>query len=312
MGHMNCEQLFQEGGPFFHLHTLPLETDLLFRTPDQMNLALNMTALAICESDCRLLAFAIMNNHLHFILEGKEKNCLGFYDRFQHRLAKSYRLEHRFSLAMAAQSSLVGISSLKQLRDEIIYVIRNPFVVDPRVHVFAYPWTSGYLYFNPMLEDSLQGGVPAEKLSVRQRREFKRERNAEVDNRILIRNGVALPASFTDYRRAMSFFENARQYIYWTLKNVEAQVSIANRMGELANLDDMELWNVAVRLCKDHYKVSFPKELGKEQLVQFLTTMKYQYHASNAQLARCFRIPLSDINAYFPLSAKQTIPASTL
>lgn len=301
---MNCERLFLDGGPFYHLHTKPLETDLLFRTPEEMNLALNMLALATCESTCSLLAFAIMNNHLHFVLEGKEEDCLKFYFIFQNRLAKCYRLERRMGLVLAAEPSLVPIGNLKQLRDEIVYVIRNPFVVSNQVHVFAYPWSSGHLYFNPMLDFTLRAAKEAKDLTVRERRAFKRERDASIDSRIRVLDGVALPASFTDFPRAMSFYENARQFVHWTLKNIESQVDIAARMGEDAHLDDMELWNMAVKLCRDVYKTQLPKDLGDLDRTRLLATLKYQYHASNSQLARCLRISPDLINAIFPLSAK--------
>ena len=69
-------------------------------------------------------------------------------------------------------------------------------------------FSSGFLYFNPMLE---KGGVPASALKGRALREFTKSRGTiEVDPRIYIKDGVAQAWSFLDYRKAESFYYNSR------------------------------------------------------------------------------------------------------
>lgn len=298
-----CERLFLEGGPFFHLHTKPLQTRLLFRDEEELNLALNLIALAVYASGVRLLAFAIMNNHLHFILEGSWDCCLAFYQDFQRRLTGVYFKKKRAADVKAAEPGFTPISSLLQLRDEIAYVVRNPFVAAQNVHLFSYKWCSGYLYFNGIRE-LLPKGIPATQLSYNQKRAFKHERGVDLDERIRVLDGVALASSFTDYERAMSFFENSRQFVHWLLKNVESQVSIAKRLGETITLDDTELWSVVYSLCRDTYHVPSPKELTGEALATFRRTLKYDYNASNAQIARCTGASPAAIDEMFPLNAR--------
>ena len=73
-----AEIAFAEGGPFYHVCTAPIEDDVLFRTRDDYVLINNIIAVAVFISGVRLLAFAIMDNHLHFILEGKKSDCVIF------------------------------------------------------------------------------------------------------------------------------------------------------------------------------------------------------------------------------------------
>lgn len=300
---LQCERLFLEGGPFYHLHTKPLEITLLFRDEEELNLALNLIALAVYATGVRLLAFAIMNNHLHFVLEGTEERCLAFYRDFQQRLAKVYSRQKRGADVWAAEPGLTGISNLYQLRDEIAYVIRNPFVDVPNVNLFSYRWCSGYLYFNGMM-GFLPKGVSVSTQTIQVRRAFKHERDADIDERIRMLDGVALPSCFTDYQRVMSFFENSRQFVHWVLKNVESQVAIAKRIGESITLDDTEVWNIVYRLCRDTFKVPSPKELTNEARAQLMRTLKYDYNASNAQIARCTGVPVAAIDQMFPLNAR--------
>lgn len=298
-----CERQFLEGGPFFHLCTQPVEDELLFRNKAELDEALNFIAIAVFSSACSILAFALMSNHIHFILEGSLAACEVFYENLRTRLMKCHRREGRSRVYERATPKFVPINNLKQLRNEIVYVVRNPFVDRTDVNLFSYRWCSGYLYFNDMLE-LMPEGVPAASLSILDRRRFKHERNAQLSPHIRIHNGTALPSCFTDYKRVEGFFDNARQFVHWTLKNVESQIEIAKRLGESFVLDDSELWSIVNRLCRETYKADSPRALSHKNKVQLMNTLKWDYNASNAQMARCTQLPLSMVNDMFPLSKK--------
>lgn len=305
MMYSRCEQLFLEGGPFYHLHTKHIEDDLLFRTEEEMDQALSIIAVAVFFAGCKVLAFAIMNNHLHFILEGTEQTCREFYSYIQKKLALVLGRSGRGHLAQMSEPHLIPINNLKQLRDEIVYVIRNPFVDRVNVNMHAYKWCSGYLYFNPFLEEMFVKGISASKMSIDKRRAFKHDRNPDLDPRIMVLDGVALPSCFVDYRRAESFFENARHFFQWLYKNVESQLEVARRIGETVVLDDTDIWTISRRLSRELGGTDNPRELSNEKKGMLIKKLKYDYSSSNAQIARCVGLPVATINNLFPLSARQ-------
>ena len=298
-----CERLFMEGDRFFHVCTKPIETDVYFRSEEEMNLALNAIAIAVFMSGCRLLAFAVMSNHFHFVIEGSEEVCDAFFNLFKSHLVKCMARVETKKLLKACEAHYVSIDNLRQLRDEIAYVVRNPFVARNNVNIFAYRWCSGYLYFNDVMP-LFQRGIKASDMTIDNRRVFMKSRSPEVDSRIMVLDGIALPACFVDYRRAESFFENARDFQHNLLKNVESQVSIAKRIGDTVILDDHELWDVVFRICRNTYKVEGPKQLSPENRVALARILKYDYNASNAQIARCLGMLRSAVDQIFPLSAR--------
>ena len=121
----------------------------------------------------------------------------------------------------------------------------------------------------------------------------------------MVLDGVAMPSCFVDYRRAESFFEDARDFQHCLLKNVESQVVIAKRIGEAVCLDDYELRSIMFQKCNTVYHVSGPKELNNTDFVNLARTLKYDFGASNAQLARILNKPQSQIDQIFPLSARK-------
>lgn len=300
-----AEQAFLNSGTCFHLYTKPLENNLYFHSEKERRLAVNYLAIAVTESACKLLAYSIMTNHFHFILSGEREQALLFFDRYRQLLNNYYSRHGRGCLLNQTEARIKAIDNLKQMRNEIAYVIRNAFVVSPDVNVFADPWSSGFLYFNPLL---ILEGTPASALSGRALREFTCSRSISALNEgIFVKDGMAQPWSFVDYQLVMSFYDNARQFIYATLKNVDAQVELSLTYGETPSLTDEDLLPVLYKLCRENLKTDDPFKLdlhGKQRLAVLL---KNKYYASNGQIARLTKLPLQEVNKLFPLVAKDQI-----
>ena len=296
------ETLFNNSGPFYHLHTAPIEDEVVFRNTEEYIIATNLIAIAITQTKCILLAYAIMSNHLHFILEGTETECLLFYELLKNSLKRYFTRHGRLNIVERMTPGPTIINNLKQLRDEIVYVIRNPFVIRDDVNPLAYPWCTGYLYFNPFLDVS---GTSAGKLTIREVRAFTSSRLVtNVDSRILVKDGCANPASFVDYKRTMQYFDNARQFLMNVYKNVEAQVEVTKRYGEVPHLNDEEMLSLSLKMCREMYKVKYPRELDYLKQKQLAVILKNDYGGSNAQIARCTNLPLSEVDKLFPLATR--------
>lgn len=296
------EELFNSSGPFFHLYTRGIEDEVVFASEKDYAMVNNIIALAISQSNCRILAMAIMSNHLHFILEGSPETCLSFFELIIVQLRRYYIRHGNGRAIEQMKPELQPISNLMQLRNEIAYVIRNPFVARNDVNPLAYKWCSGYLYFNPLLDTS---GIDLNSLSMRAFYTFSGSRLLEkpAEGAILVKDGVANPASFIDYKRAMSFYEDARQFLYFVFKNIEGQIETSRRLGELPKLNDPEMLSLSFKLCRTMFRAASPKELSDDKKKKLALKLKNEFCASNKQIARCASLSLSEVNELFPLSA---------
>ncbi|MBQ9410815.1 MAG: hypothetical protein IJU21_04320 [Bacteroidales bacterium] len=295
------ERAFREGGPFYHLYTKPLETEVFFETDEDRKVAVNYLAIAVSVSNCKLLAYAIMTNHFHFVLEGCEEDILEFYERFSAMMDNYFRYHGKGTIMRQAAPGLTAINNLSQLRTEIAYVLRNPFVVMSDVNVFSYPWTSGFLYFNPLLE---RKGVSASTMSVRTIRDITKSRLvSDIDPSVHFADGVAQGWSFVDYRRVEEFYDNARQFVFSVVRNVESQVETALRYGETPVLCDEELIPKIYQLCREKFRADSLSALDNKGRKQLAVIVKNKYHSSNKQIARLVKLPLADVNVLFPLAA---------
>ena len=295
------EKLFREKGPFVHLHTPSVETDMIYHSKEERCVSMAYMAIAAEETHVEILAYALMTNHFHFVLRGENANA--FFVSFIRRLGHYLSWHGRPGVVVGLKAEITEITSLKQLRDEIIYVIRNPFVVREDIHVFAYPWTSGFLYFNPFL--AVLSTTSVDGMSVLKKRTITKSRDAALPVGLTMLGTFVNPASFVNFKLVELLFQSARHFVQWTLKNVEAQVETALRLGEKPTLTEEELLAVTLKLCKTEAGTVGTKALDDTQRFSLAKRLKYDYHASNGQIARLLHIPLRDVNAFFPFCVKK-------
>ena len=294
---MFCEKAFADNAPFYHVYSSPPEKELLCISDGDYKEMTNSIALSATESGAVVVAYAIMSNHLHNLLATTRDKCLSFIDLMQKRIAYFCRKAGR--AIPLVNFKIAEIENLRQMRDEIAYIIRNPYAVRSDVNPFSYPWCTGYLYFNGLLPAMTQG-VPAAELPIRTRREIKHVRDADIHPSLTVLDGVIVPSSFVNYSVGMSMFENARQFIWWATRNVEAYTATAARLGESALLTDEEVYLIAVKYSLREFGTDKPRLLPQDDKTKLIRTLKYEFGATNKQLSRCTGIALPFINEMFP------------
>ena len=299
------EQLFRESGPFYHLSTKPLEDGLIFECDEERRIAFNLMAVTAKEFHIDILAFALMSNHFHFIIRGELVDGLAFFHRLKKRLSNYFARRGRPGIlnAVNVDPDTPVISSLTQFRNEIAYVIRNPYVARTDVNPFAYPWCSGFLYFNPLLGSLSSKSV--NELSYKEKRSMTRMTNPILDSQFRVREGMIAAESFVNYKLVEQLFPSARKFTWWVLKNVEAQVETSVRMGEKPNLNDDELFVTAQQLSRSEYGRDSVKELSLLQRKELGILLKNKWGASNGQVARIAQLDPRAVDAMFPLTAKK-------
>ena len=302
---MRQEQLFREFGPIYHLSTKPLQDDIIFQEEEERKIAMNWIGILSKEFHIDILAFALMSNHFHFIIRGELVDGLEFFRRLKKRLLTFFSRRGRPGVmdAVDVDPDTPKIASLKQFRNEIAYVIRNPYVARPDVNPFAWPWCSGYLYFNQFLKHL--ESKPVDALTFREKRGITRSSDVNLDSSLRVRDEMIAPESFVNYKLVEQLFPNARKFAWWVMKNVEAQQEVASRMGEKPNLNDDELFVTAQQIARKEYGYESVKEMPLQQRKELSLQLKNKWSASNAQIARIAQLDLRTVDAMFPLAAKQ-------
>lgn len=298
------EQLFEESGPFYQLSTKPLESGLIFTEDEERRVAVNLIAISSKEFRIEILAYALMSNHFHFIVRGDLKEGVAFFNRLKKRLSNYFSRRGRYGVldSVEVNPETPAIKTLTQFRNEIAYVIRNPYVARTDVNPLAYPWCSGFLYFNPLLSYLFAEGVDG--LTYKEKREITRSPYPVMDPSFRVRDKMIAPETFVNYKLVEQLFPNARKFTWWVFKNVEGQVEVADRLGEKPNLNDDELFKTAQQTCRLRFRYDSVNELPLPQRKELALELKNKWSATNKQIARIARLDLRVVDSLFPLAAK--------
>ncbi|MBO4435219.1 MAG: hypothetical protein J5769_07210 [Bacteroidales bacterium] len=299
------ERLFKEKGPYFHVCSKPVD-GILFGNDQDRKAALVALALAASETSTILLAYAIMSNHFHVIIATDLPER--FYKSFKERINRYLARHGRCGFLLPEDPTIVPIMTLNQLLNEIVYVIRNQYVVDDSVNPLSHVWCSGYLYFNPILKQFFEMVKYTNAADLSGRKIMLLTNSKETNHpfgSLQLLNEFPAPSSFVDYELVEKLFSSARQFTVRAFKNVEAQIETALILGEDPCVPDEEMSSLVWKYCKDQWGVDKMKQLTPQQRIALAKHMKYSYRSSNGQISRITFLPLKDVNTLFPLTAKK-------
>ena len=294
-----CERLFQQSGPFWHLYTDGKKMTDFLCTEEEFNSA--MIALAVVTvvfTKVRIITFELMSNHIHLILNGRKEECLELFERFKLRIRKILRMTDRIIDWTRFKADILQIESLNTLRNEIIYVNRNGFVVNPRYTPFSYPWGGGYAYFSPVINH-----LPAKtlkELGFNRSREITHFREIRTIDVLRFVNSVVFIPSFCRIDIGEGMFRDARSYFNSLTRNSEAFSQIAQRLKDSVFLTDDEMYAVAVMYAEKTFGNKQLPILSPEQKIQLSKELHFKYNASNQQIRRITKLDLNILNELFP------------
>ena len=192
---------------------------------------------------------------------------------------------------------ILGIETLKDLRNEIIYVNRNAYVASRKYTPFSYPWGGGWAYFNPVIE--LLQVISAHELGYTKVRELTHFRDVHRLAELKFDGDLPYIPSFCRIDVGQGVFQDARSYFHGLSRNVEAFSQIASRLKDRVVLTDDEMFSVAARWAMEDYSVKV-RMLTAEQKIQLARRLHYDYNASNGQLRRIVGLELAVLDEMFP------------
>lgn len=289
-----CESTFHEMKQVYNANT-PENHPVIFKTENDYKAA--MSILAICARmfpDITIYAFQIMSNHLHLVIGGDRTMILQFHACLVERLRLYF--DGKVDLS-AFLLKLFHIQDLAYLRNAMVYVNRNAFVVNNDVTPFSYPWGSSRYFFQPL--SSRYDELAWKAIGLENIRSLMHSRKFDHLKKLRVVDGVVSPLEFCDFRTAEMVFRDAKQYFYAISRNVETYSEIARSIGEEIYYNDTDLYNAAVKLSKDQYGSFDLRTLSADAKLGIAKRLHFDYNAGDKQLQRILSIDGALLKALF-------------
>jgi len=301
-----CEIEFNSDGPYWHICTPGESVELIFCNDDDFRFGMNALAIVKEQYDINIQAFCLMSNHIHIVASGTPEDLNGFFKKFRARLSRYISCQGRVCNIRDFRPKFFSIDNLNQLRNTIVYVNRNGYVVDSDVTPFSYKWGTGRLYYGGGAFTFEDTPVLAKDLTYRARRELFKCGDVILPNNYIVADGYIHPGSFCKIQQGQAFFRDAHHYFDLLTRNNEANMEIANVIGEHSYMTDQEIYRTVVMICRRDYKVSSPNALPQESKMVVAKQMHNLFNANNKQIGRILKLSDSVVNSMFPLKAPKS------
>lgn len=283
---------------FYHIVFDNLETGQLF--DDDIDYAEGMNTVAICQYHSGILIeiFNLMINHAHFLAYCDGRQALEFFFLAKKRMNAMLIAKGKKPLDGKYFFKLISVSDNNQRVATAVYIARNPYKACQGLTPSGYLWGSNYLMFSDM--HKMIQGTPLRDYSKRKQHELLKSR-MDLPQEYLVNDamGFILPHSFVRHENLLSLIGNSSNYCYAVTRNNDANVKIAEGLGETIRLDDNELnyllWNIA----KNQYSVNSVTELGIEDRLRVATTLRKKYNVDSKRICRKLSLPLKTVQELF-------------
>ena len=274
----------------WHFSTDGNAQDVLFRDRDDFVAGMNRIYILARRFGVVILAFCLMDNHLHFILYGRFDDC----NRFVHEYVRvtSIAIARRYGLRAELRHLPIhhqAITDDGYLKTAICYVVKNPVAAGLPYLVQDYPWSSGPLYFRSgqtwatpgwLERNNTLAGIPI------QRREDCFHTKEPLPDSLTVLDGLILPSNYVPVDLVERIFRSHRAYNYFLFRTREEDVE--SRGGDISRLSlpDTELRQHKRRIMQELFGDASARELDTTRRLRLARELRRRYNCSVKQVAR--------------------------
>lgn len=309
---------------YYHAFTRGLEKDLLFYGDADFLYGMNIIPRYLKLSGIRLLAFCLMDNHVHFVLEGCRAGCNQFIINYKRTVFSFLKKCRERDIPETTVPGIVGIESTDSLLTVIAYVLRNPVAAGIDYLPQDYKWSSAPTYFRKRRNISgeaandacgtargIMGSVAGscmhaaagncmprtsdsrmprkiEELPRRERKRYFIDSPEYPGHWTVDGNGMIYPENYTEVAKVEGLFRSVKRYLYYLSSAREAEVNLT--MGHEIRLSDTELRREASGICLERFGTASVGLLTIAQKLQVCKLLRSRFGASYKQLGRVMHL----------------------
>ncbi len=283
----------------WHFTTDGNAIDRIFDDDEDFIAGMNRIYVVIHNYDILILAFCLMDTHIHFILYGELDACNRFMHEYIRRTSMHISSRHGEYRKLAdIPIHYQTIDNDWYLKNAICYTIKNPPAAGLRYTHIDYPWSSGALYFrskgywtSPVHCIDEVHTQPTD-LSIHKKRELlKVHITLDISNIKIIGNTI-FPGEYVEYRLVEKLFKSPKGFNYFIYTSREEDIESKGGAISRLSIPIQEMRQYRNEICKDVFKVNTIRMLNVEQRLRLARILKSRYHSSIKQVARvCGLIP---------------------
>jgi len=285
---MKREEYTNDPKGYYHLATDGKWNGTIFHTPSQFAYGMIVVGLITKIYAIEVYAFTLMDNHIHILLSGTGRACRDAFYYMVRKLNLMLKKDDFPELPEDYGFKLVSINSLDQLRNNYIYLDRNPYEKGWCVPS-AYPWGTAFIHYS--YYEELFVWKKAGEMSKRELERITGSR-APIPANWEFNPTLGLnPASFVQKSKFRQLFPTIKAYQSRLIKDYEAFVQVADSLGEEISFSAEDVDCITTQLLRDVFPGKEVRELQNDEKGRLAVIMVQRYQMSTRMVSDALVMP---------------------
>ncbi len=276
----------------WHFSTDGNAVDAMFEDDDDFIAGMNRIFVVVQGYNIVILAFSLMDTHVHFILYGTFEEC----NRFMHEYVRQTswyisRTHHESNKLEGVPIRHQAVDTDFYLKTVICYTVKNAPAGGIMFNALDYPWSSGPLYFrkrglwsSPRWIDDLV--APGPTGIVKNRQSLRTRKNELVRNSPRMVGPLVFPGEYVAFEVVERVFKTCKSFNYFLCITREEDVDARGGSISLLSIPMQEMRQHKKEVCEELFGTKIVKRLSTDQRLRLARTLRSRYNSSIKQIAR--------------------------
>ena len=276
----------------FHLCSRGWEDELIFSSREEFICGMNMVACVVDRLDIKLLAFCLMNNHFHFIIAEKIDKVYEFSMLVSRTLKTRMRMIFNKVSRRKIIWSAFPIQDREYLMTSISYVLTNPVKAGIKQWITDYPWSNAAVLFRDSYyhEKVLMTSMRLGNLNYREYRSLICSKQKLPGDWLVTEEGFVWPGCYINWKEIEELYGDYNRFLYYVSSNKEKKKVQTELFCRQTGIDDIELQQHAIELCKASYHTECLTSLPLEDRLMLAKQLSLTYRCAWKQLCKILRL----------------------
>lgn len=272
---------------YYHICTDGNAISWMFQDDEDFIAGINRIALCILKNYVEVIAFILMDNHVHFVLYGTALQCKKFINSYKMLTGKwihnKYGLKDYLRLL---PTEMISISDEETLLNTLAYIDRNSIVAGYRYMPSQYPWGSARYMFRDKEHEYQQESKPLAQFPLSKQRTLLKTRTKVPGEWHVDSRGMISPHSFMDLSKIEHIFRTSTRYSYFLAKKLEGHVEMQLAKSRKVFIPDKELRQIVRKIAHDTFRTEDVRTLDVKSRLAIAKRLRYDYASTLKQISR--------------------------
>lgn len=282
----------------WHFYTSGDSVDVLFQCEEDFRNGMNRIYPAALNYDILILAFVLMDTHIHFILYGAFDSCNRFIHEYVRRTSIYIKFKYsRKNALKEIKISYQNIDNDRYLKSAICYVIKNPVSAGLNFNTWDYPWSSCSLYFRT--PDSWTSprwmNAPENVLANSRNKRTAIKTRIKLEDKLPMVCGLINPEYYVSADIVEKIFRTHRAYNFFM--NISKDIDVESKEGAISYLTVpiVEMRENRNMISRELFGTESIRDLNMPQRVKLARVLKSRFNSSEKQIAKVCGLVFSEV-----------------